>query len=275
MPKNNKNKATLNSSEDLKDNGFFGTLKREVSKQFSKKKKVPADSQNRDNKLKDPYFLTNNSIKTSNENNLEGNFTTNTVQNMNDSSDPDYISIGSTLSLNDIDSSSNEGTDVNITTTRPLPTIPLTDEAIFNHINLSNFGNGIIQTITNPYVLDDSQDELAYKVFITLVLHFAPDKNDDEILKKLFKDFKNFLENPYQNIPIQNNSSDLLQSHSFHGFFNSKDFIKTTDENQSESNSVENKIVPENPYMVMRAPVQKDKDLEHTHKNQSEPTLKI
>lgn len=267
MPKNNKNKvtlnsnATLNSSEDLKNDGFFGTLKKKVNKQFSKEKKVPADSQNKDNELKDPYFLTN--------------FTTNTVQNVNGSSDPDYISIGSTLSLNDIDSSSNEGTDVNIATTRPLPTIPLTDEAIFNHINLSNFGNGIIQTITNPYVLDDSQDELAYKVFITLVLHFAPDKNDDEILKKLFKDFKNFLENPYQNIPIQNNSSDLLQSHSFHGFFNSKDFIKTTDENQSESNFVENKIVPENPYMVMRAPVQKDKDLEHTHKNQSEPTLKI
>ena len=232
-------------------------------------------------KLEDPYFISNSPIKNSKEDNLEGNSTTNTLQNIDDSFYPDYISINSAHSLNDIDSSSDdeskdnkkkgvseviEGTDVNIATTRPLPMIPLSDQEIFNHIYSSNFFNGIKLTITNPYVLDDSHDELAYKIFITLVLHFAPGRNDDAILKKLFKDFKNFLENlenPYQNIPIQNNGSDLLKSENFHGFFNS-----------SESNSlVVKNTVSENPYMIMKGSVQKD--LEHTHGNQSEQTLKI
>lgn len=236
MLNNNKNKATLNYSENL--DGFFGTLKRGMSKKFSKKKNTePADSQNRFTKLEDPYFITNNSIEISNENNLEGNFTTNTVQNMYESSDPDYINISLTHSLNfssnDQSKANNKkngvfevtkGTDVKSATTRPLPAIPLSDEEIYKKIISSNFGNDIKRAITNPYELDDSQDKLTYEVFKTLVLHFDPDKNDDEILKKLFKDFKNFLENPY---------------------------------------------------MIMNASVQKDKDLVHTQENQSEQTLKI
>lgn len=258
MPNNNKNKATLNYSENLiKENGFLDTLKRGMSKKFSKKKNTEsADSQNRFTKLEDPYFITKNSIEISNENNLEGNFTTNTVQNMYESSDPDDINSSLTHNLNILNFSSNDqskannikngvfevtkGTDVKSATTRPLPAIPLSDEEIFNKIILSNFGDAIKNTITNPYELDDSQDELVYKIFITLVLHFAPDKNDDEILKKLFKDFKNFLENPYMsmnrnmNIPIQNNASDLSGCQNFNGFFSQKDSIKATDENQSE-----------------------------------------
>lgn len=246
MPNNNKNKATLNTSK--KEDGIFDTLKRGVSKKFSNKKnKGPVDPQIFGGVAKlDPYFISNYSIKNLKEDNLEGNSI----------SYPDYMNISSMRSLNILNSSSNEQskannkkngvfevtkvTDVKSATTRPLPAIPLSDEEIFNKIILSNFGDAIKKTITNPYVLDDFQDKLAYEVFKTLVLHLEADKNEDEILKKLFKDFKNFLENPYvsmnrnMNIPIQNNDSDLSGCQNFNGFFSKKDSIKATDENQSE-----------------------------------------
>ena len=78
-----------------------------------------------------------------------------------------------------------------------------------------------------------------------------------------------------RNIQIQDNGSDLLKSQNFYGSSNPKDFIKAEDENLSESNSLKVKNVSENPYMIMNATVQKDKDLEHTDENQSEQTLKL
>ena len=258
MPNNKKNTTTFISSENLiKEDGLFNTLKRGSKKFFKKKNEVPeSQSSYKPVELKGPYFISNSPIKNSKKDNLEGNSTTNTLQNINGSSYPDYMNISSTHSLNILNSSSNDQskannkkngvfevtkvTDVKSATTRPLPAIPLSDEEILNKIILSNFGDAIKKTITNPYELDDFQDELTYKVFKTLVHHFDPDKNDEKILKKLFKDFKNFLENPYMsmngnmNIPIQNNASDLSGCQNFNGFFFQKDSIKATDENQSE-----------------------------------------
>ncbi|KAF5292165.1 hypothetical protein FQR65_LT11263 [Abscondita terminalis] len=263
----------------IQEDGFFGTLKRGMSKKSSKKKnKETAVSENliRFATLKDPYFISNNSIKNSKQDNLEENSTTNTLQHIDGSSDPDYISIGLTHSLNGENSSSNEqlkannkkngvlevtkDTDVKSATTKPL-----SNKEIINKIILSDFGDAIKLAITNPYVLDNSEEELIYKVFETMVRHYAPDKTDKEILK-LFKDFKNSLENPYQNIHAKYQN--------FPGFFSPE--TKGTEENQSESTSSENKNSdPENIYMIMTGSGQKDLEHTHTHANQSEQILKI
>ncbi len=139
-------------------------------------------------------------------------------------------------------SSESESSNISSNSTRPLPPIPLdTDENLKDKsssvINL-NDREIFAKISSNKLKITECEAELAYKLFLTMLSYYAPDRESDSdiVLKELHDRYKEYVDSDiYDKISnSQRNSTDSPRYQNFSVFFR-QDSITSTAQTQNES----------------------------------------